>query len=145
MRVAYLCGSMHQLADLAPNTPPWAVSLPAQVAAVRALEHEGYYSSRYRETRGLREQLIAGLRRIGIEEIVPSAANFVMFHLGPRHPPAAAVLTESRKRNVYLRDVAPMGSEVGPRAVRIAVKDAESNQRTLATLEEVLRPGSNRG
>jgi histidinol-phosphate/aromatic aminotransferase/cobyric acid decarboxylase-like protein len=38
MRAAYLCGPMDQLAELIPLTPPWAVSLVAQVAAVRALE-----------------------------------------------------------------------------------------------------------
>jgi histidinol-phosphate/aromatic aminotransferase/cobyric acid decarboxylase-like protein len=60
MRVAYLCASLHQLSDLIPITPPWAVSLPGQVAAVKALGDSAYYQDRYRETRQLREQLIKG-------------------------------------------------------------------------------------
>ena len=36
-RVAYLCAGPQQLESLRPLNPPWAVSLPAQVAAVKAL------------------------------------------------------------------------------------------------------------
>jgi histidinol-phosphate/aromatic aminotransferase/cobyric acid decarboxylase-like protein len=138
LRVAYLCGSFRQLAGLVPITPPWAVSLPAQVAAVKALGDSAYYQERYRETRKLRHQLIDGLRAIGIHEIVGGQANFVMFHLGPDQPSAATVLSEARKRGVFLRDASPMGREVGMRALRLTVKDEETNQRVLSTLEDVL-------
>ena len=40
----------HQLESLRPLTPPWAVSLPAQIAAVKALEDPGYYAAKYEET-----------------------------------------------------------------------------------------------
>jgi histidinol-phosphate/aromatic aminotransferase/cobyric acid decarboxylase-like protein/GNAT superfamily N-acetyltransferase len=138
MRVAYLCGSLRQLSDLVPITPPWAVSLPAQVAAVKALGDSAYYQDRYQETRKLRQQLTEGLRGIGIHEIVPGQANFVMFHLEPDQPPAAAVLNEARRRGIFLRDVSSMGCEVGLRALRLTVKDEEANKRILATLESVL-------
>ena len=36
-RCAYLCASPHLLETLRSITPPWAVSLPGQVAAVAAL------------------------------------------------------------------------------------------------------------
>ena len=48
-RVAYLCAGQHQLESLRPLTPPWAVSLPAQIAAVKALEDPGLL---HREIRG---------------------------------------------------------------------------------------------
>src|SRR5207253_9009683 len=64
-RVAYLCAGAHQLEDLRAITPPWVVSLPAQVAAVRALEAPDYYAARYAETANLREQLAAGLALLG--------------------------------------------------------------------------------
>jgi histidinol-phosphate/aromatic aminotransferase/cobyric acid decarboxylase-like protein len=138
MRVAYLCGSVRQLSDLVPITPPWAVSLPAQVAAVKALGDTAYYRDRYRETRKLRQQLIEGLRGIGIHEIVAGQANFVMFHLEPDQPSATSVLSEARKQGVFLRDVSSMGCEVGLRALRLTVKDEETNKRILSTLESVL-------
>jgi histidinol-phosphate/aromatic aminotransferase/cobyric acid decarboxylase-like protein len=138
MRVAYLCGPLRQLSDLVPITPPWAVSLPAQVAAVKALGDSAYYQERYRETRKLRQQLTEGLRGIGIHEIVPGQANFVMFHLEPDQPPAAAVLSEARRRGIFLRDASSMGCEVGQRALRLTVKDEEANKRILATLESAV-------
>jgi histidinol-phosphate/aromatic aminotransferase/cobyric acid decarboxylase-like protein/GNAT superfamily N-acetyltransferase len=138
MRVAYLCGSIRQLSGLVPITPPWAVSLPAQVAAVKALGDSTYYQDRYRETRKLRQQLIEGLRGIGIREIVAGQANFVMFHLEPDQPSAATVLSEARRRGVFLRDASPMGCELGLRALRLTVKDEEANKRILATLERAL-------
>ncbi|MGC2029731.1 MAG: histidinol-phosphate transaminase [Steroidobacteraceae bacterium] len=138
MRAAYLCAAMHQLSELIPITPPWAVGLPAQVAAVRALQDDTYYKARYQETRGLRAQLIDGLRDVGIREIVPSTANFVMFHLEPTHPCAAAVVSETRKYGVFLRDVSCMGSEVGSHALRIAVKNSELNTLVVAALEKAL-------
>jgi histidinol-phosphate/aromatic aminotransferase/cobyric acid decarboxylase-like protein len=138
MRAAYLCGPMHQLADLIPWTPPWAVSLVAQVAAVRALEDPAYYAERYAETHFLRGKLIDGLRSFGIREIVPGRANFVMFHLEGEHPTVEALVKESRESGVYLRDVSSMGIHLGARALRIAVKDRKSNQMILETLEKVL-------
>lgn len=143
MRAAYLCGPMHQLSDLIPWTPPWAVSLVAQVAAVRALEDTAYYAERYAETDLLREKLIDGLRDFGIREIVPGRANFVMFHLEPEHPTVESLVKESRASGVYLRDVTSMGmhpggKHLGTGALRIAVKDMKSNQIILETLEKVL-------
>jgi histidinol-phosphate/aromatic aminotransferase/cobyric acid decarboxylase-like protein len=138
MRAAYLCGPMHQLSDLIPWTPPWAVSLVAQVAAVRALEDPAYYAERYAETGLLRETLIDGLRSFGIQEIVPGRANFLMFHLEPEHPTVEALVMESRESGVFLRDVSSMGTHLGAGALRIAVKDRKSNQILLETLEKVL-------
>lgn len=138
MRAAYLCGPMHQLADLIPWTPPWAVSLVAQVAAVRALEDATYYAERYAETHLLRAKLISGLRSLGIKEIIPGKANFVMAHLEEEHPTAAVLVKESRESGVFLRDVTSMGTNLGARALRIAVKDRKSNQIILGTLEKVL-------
>jgi histidinol-phosphate/aromatic aminotransferase/cobyric acid decarboxylase-like protein len=138
MRVAYLCAPMHQLSALIAITPPWAVSLPAQVAAVRALEDAAYYMERYRETHSLRAELMDGLASLGIKEIIPGVANFVMFHLEPDHPTAAAMVSECRKTGVFLRDVSSMGSELGTRALRIAVKQSELNAITVDALRTAL-------
>lgn len=58
MRVAYLCASQRQLFDLVSLTPPWVVGLPAQVAAVRALEDTAYYREQYRRTHLLRAEMM---------------------------------------------------------------------------------------
>jgi histidinol-phosphate/aromatic aminotransferase/cobyric acid decarboxylase-like protein len=140
MRAGYLCAAPHQLCDLVSRTPPWAVGLLAQVAAVRALEDRGYYEERYKETHLLRSEMREALRGMGIREIVPGAANFLMFHLDASQPTAAEVIERARQSGVFLRDVSKMGSSLGERVLRMAVKDADSNKRVLRTLDECVAP-----
>lgn len=136
MRVAYLCASPHQLEPLRVLTPPWSVSLPAQIAATHALQADDYYNMRYRQTHELREELVNGLKHIGMVEIVPGTANFIMFHLPSGSRTAACIVRDCRKSGLFLRDVSGMGSTVGAYAIRMAVKDAETNQRMLQILDE---------
>ena len=135
--MAYLCAGPHQLEELRAITPPWVVSLPAQVAAVRALQDPGYYAERYAETAVLREQLVSGLQTLGME-IIPGIANFVLCHLSCDRPEAAAVVKRCRERGVFLRDAGAMGSQLGPRALRIAVKDRATNRRIVEVLADAL-------
>ena len=138
-RAAYLCAAPAVISELRALTPPWAVSLPAQIAAVRALEDAPYYADKYRETHRLREKLVAGLRRIGIEEIVHGKANFIMFHLSSEHPEAQEVVLKCREQGVFLRDLASMGQNLGSRAIRIAVKDELSNLKVLSALKQAIK------
>jgi histidinol-phosphate/aromatic aminotransferase/cobyric acid decarboxylase-like protein len=125
-RVAYLCAGPHQLEELRALTPPWVVSLPAQVAAVYALQDPNYYAERYAETAVLREHLSSGI------------ANFVLCHLPANGPEAATVVNRCRQRNVFLRDAGAMGSQLGSRALRIAVKDRETNRRIVEVISDAL-------
>ena len=138
MRVAYLCASPHQLSDLASLTPPWVVGLPAQVAAVRALEDTAYYEEQYRKTHLLRAEAHEALRSIGIHEIVPGEANFLMFHLEESQPTAQQVIEVARQEGVFVRDVASMGGKLASHALRIAIKDSAGNKRVLQTLQRAL-------
>jgi histidinol-phosphate/aromatic aminotransferase/cobyric acid decarboxylase-like protein len=136
-RVAYLCASPHHLEELRAFTPPWVVSLPAQVAAVKALEDQGYYVSRWEETHRLREDLAVALRSFGWE-VVPGCANFLLSHLPEGGPPARDLVVKCREQGLFVRDAAAMGAELGDRAVRVAVKDAATNQRMIAILSRIM-------
>jgi histidinol-phosphate/aromatic aminotransferase/cobyric acid decarboxylase-like protein len=137
VRVAYLCAGPHQLEALRPLTPPWAVSLPAQVAAVKALQDPAYYAARYEDTHRLREQLLPMLRPLGLE-ITPSVTNFLLCHLPADGPAAAAVIMRCREHGLFLRDAGCMGSQMGGHALRVAVKDAAANQRLVEVLRKAL-------
>ncbi len=139
LRAGYLCGSPHQLEELRVLTPPWSVSLPAQIAATYALQSPDYYSMRYQETHELRRSLVNELIRLGITEIIPGIANFIMFHLPAKSPDAASVVQQCRAQGLFLRDAGGMGSAMGCHAMRIAVKDAATNQQMLSILGNVLQ------
>jgi histidinol-phosphate/aromatic aminotransferase/cobyric acid decarboxylase-like protein/N-acyl-L-homoserine lactone synthetase len=138
-RVGYLCAGPHQLESLRPLTPPWAVSLLAQVAAVHALADPNYYAAKYAETQLLRGQLVAGLEALKWE-VVPSVTNFILGHLPANGPDARTVIARCREHGLFLRNAATMGSNLGDRAVRIAVKDPETNRRMIKILGELSFP-----
>ena len=138
VRVAYLVGDHAELDKLRAFAPPWSVSLPAQVAAVAALESSEYYSARYAETAELREELAAELRRrVGLE-IVPAVANFLLCHIPEHLPTAAEIYWRCRERGVFLRDAGTISRSLGDRALRIAVKDKSQNEVIVNTLAKVL-------
>jgi len=138
LRVGYLCGSSSLLEPLRAITPPWSVGLPAQIAAVQALQSPDYYENCYTETHTLRTELVSGLQHLGITEIVPGVANFILFHLRDDHPNSATVIKRCREHRLFIRDAAEMGTGMGDRAIRIAVKDAETTRRMLQIIESAL-------
>jgi histidinol-phosphate/aromatic aminotransferase/cobyric acid decarboxylase-like protein len=138
MRAAYLCGPAEDIAQLRFLTPPWSVSLPAQIAAVRALANPDYYRARYRETDVLREELRELLSLQHGVRAVTGAANFLLCHLDDHAPPVPTILEACRHSGVYLRNVASMGRALGPRVFRTAVKDAVTNARIVGTIARVL-------
>ncbi len=138
-RAAYLCGPLPQIKALRRLTPPWSVSLPAQVAATYALKDIDYYRARYAETAGLREQLAADLRRVMPGLIVFAApANWLLCRLPTAGPDASTIAERCRKKNVFLRDASTISARLGRHTLRIAVKDAAQNRRIVSVLADVL-------
>lgn len=137
MRCAYLCGPAHLMDELQVICPPWAVSLPGQIAACEALRNISYYRERWTETHKLRDELAHGLRKLGWE-VVPGCANFLLCHLPADQPEASALIAACHKRKLFMRDVANMGQCFDKRTLRIAVKDATTNLAMLAILEMTL-------
>ncbi len=133
VRVGYLCAAPSAINALKPFSPPWAVGLMGQVAAVNALEDRAYYREQWAVTRGLREALGGGLARLGWD-VVPGVANFLLCHLPEDGPSAATVVARAREHGVFVRDVGSMGRSLGSHAIRIAVKDGPSNARVIRAI-----------
>ncbi|MEE9129459.1 MAG: aminotransferase class I/II-fold pyridoxal phosphate-dependent enzyme [Phycisphaerales bacterium] len=138
LRAAYLCGPGRLIDELRPLTPPWAVSLPGQVAAVEALRGAPYYADRYEQTHRLRAELGRALTVECDLGVVDGVANFLLCHLCENGPTAAQVCAACRERDVFIRDVANLGCSLGSHAIRIAVKDSATNQRIVSILSTVL-------
>lgn len=133
-RAAYLCGPGGAISSLRAFTPPWTVSLPAQVAAVRALADADYYRARWRETRTLRDQLAKELQSIPGLNVLEGVANFLLVELPVQAPPVSEVLRRCAAHGLHLRDVSSMGAQLVPGTVRVAVKDAPTNRRIAQIL-----------
>ena len=133
-RCAYLCAGPHLLEKLRSITPPWAVSLTGQVAAVAALREPDYYAERYRQTHELRTRLCDDLASLGLD-VMPSTANFLLCHLPKDGPSAADVVARCRQERLFIRDTATMGL---PNAIRIAVKDASTVARMIEIVSGAL-------
>jgi histidinol-phosphate/aromatic aminotransferase/cobyric acid decarboxylase-like protein len=135
LRAAYLCAPQAIAAKLRAITPPWAVSLPAQVAAVNALLDSKYYAARYAQTHRLRGELMHGLSELGFE-VTPAVANFLLCELPRNTISVAELVRRCREQKLFLRDVSNMGVQAN--AVRIAVKDDVANAQMLRVIREVL-------
>jgi histidinol-phosphate/aromatic aminotransferase/cobyric acid decarboxylase-like protein len=148
VRAAYLCGPAALIDELRPCCPPWSVSLPGQMAACEALKAQDYYRARWEETHELREDLRGNLLRLGWD-VVPGCANFLLCHLpseaseASEAPDAATLIRGLRKRGLFVRDVAGMGTCFNGRALRIAVKDRQTNRAMIeiivTTLAEIAK------
>lgn len=138
VRAAYLCSAKHQLDTLRLLTPPWAVSLPGQIAAITALQDRDYYQQRYEETHQLREEFIQALNPIKAMTILPSVANFILCHLNDELPDASTVVRKCRTQGLYIRDVSNMSQCFNSNMIRIAIKDRETNQSMVTILNQVL-------
>ena len=130
-RAAYLCGPASVMEELRAINPPWAVSLLAQVAAIAALQDPDYYAARHAETHQRRTELAETLAETTGWEVLPGVANFLLCHLPEDGPDAATIVKLSRARGLFLRDAGAMGRSLGKHTLRIAVKDAETNERML--------------
>lgn len=131
LRIAYLCAAPRMIDELRVITPPWAVSLPGQVAAVTALADPNYYTGRYKETHELRAELVKSLRKFTSWEIIPGVANFVLCHLPADGPDARSVCERCRAHGLFLRDASTMTHRPEMHALRLAVKDAVTNRRMV--------------
>ncbi|MEP7251610.1 MAG: aminotransferase class I/II-fold pyridoxal phosphate-dependent enzyme [Ginsengibacter sp.] len=137
VRVGYLCCSPHFIETLKSVTPPWAVSLPAQAAAIAALKDPEYYKEKYEKTHALRNNLKQRLCSIGITEIVDGVANFLLFYLPKEFGDVGEFLNCCKQDNLFIRNVSNMGESLGKDAIRIAVKDEVTNNRMINIMENV--------
>jgi len=138
IRSAYLSCSPHFIETLKSLTPPWAISLPAQAAAIAALKDENYYTTKYSETYQLRKKLKEDLISIGILEIIEGVANFLLFYL-PASYSSELFLRFCQDENLFLRDVGNMGKSLGANAIRIAIKDGETNNKMIQIMKKAMK------
>ncbi|MCF8217233.1 MAG: aminotransferase class I/II-fold pyridoxal phosphate-dependent enzyme [Chlorobium sp.] len=138
LRSAYLCSNSALIRDVARVTPPWILSLPAQIGTVFALRNSDYYALRWKETNELREGLKALLSQINIK-VISGTANFLLCKLVGTDMTAKTFIAKCQEKSLFLRDVSSMGSRFDPYTFRISVKDISTNKRMAVIMSEVLQ------
>jgi histidinol-phosphate/aromatic aminotransferase/cobyric acid decarboxylase-like protein len=135
LRVAYLAARKSIVSQIACHIPPWAVSLPAQVAAVEALRDPEYYQARYRETHKLRAEACDFLNGISELQLFDSCANFYMVKI---EQSASLVQSQLEEHGVFVRHCDSMGIRFRDDFLRIAVKTREQNLRIATAFRSAL-------
>lgn len=120
-----------ELADLLNRVrQPFNLNNLALVAARAALDDHLFVAESYQLNRRGMEQIVAGLKRLGLEHI-PSHGNFVTFAVGD----GAAVNQKLLKQGVIVR---PIGGYGLPNHLRVTIGLETENARFLAALEQSL-------
>lgn len=128
LRVGYALASA-EIADLMNRVrQPFNVNNLAIAAAVAALDDHLFVAESYELNRRGMEQLVAGLKRLGLEYI-PSHGNFVTFKAGD----GATVNQKLLKQGVIVR---PVGGYGLPEWLRVTIGTELENARFLEALEK---------
>ncbi|WP_126445317.1 histidinol-phosphate transaminase [Sulfuricystis multivorans] len=130
LRVGFAVASA-EIADLMNRVrQPFNVNNLAIAAAAAALDDHLFVAESYQLNRRGMEQIVAGLKRLGLEHI-PSHGNFVTFAV----PDGAAVNQKLLKQGVIVR---PIGGYGLPNHLRVTIGLESENLRFLEALEKSL-------
>ena len=105
--------------------------MPAQAAALAALEDDAYLETVVAAVALERQRLSDSLRKLGLE-VFPSAANFVSAKLPIL---AATVVEQLRRRRILIRD---WRDPEHLHEIRITVGLAEDTDAVIAALRDIL-------
>lgn len=130
LRVGYAMASAEIIDLMNRVRQPFNVNNLALAAAIGALDDHVFLAESYEHNRRGIEQILAGLKRLGLEHI-PAHGNFVTFKVGD----AAAVNRRMLKQGVIVR---PVGNYEMPQHLRVTVGLENENIRFLAALETAM-------
>jgi len=133
LRAGMLAGNADLLKSVRKVTSPYNVNGVALDSLATAIDDEAYLAWYVEQVHAGRERMMAGLEKLGVEYF-PSAANFVLMKIGPKHKELVAAM---RKHGVLLRDRSTDPGCEGYVRITIGVEDHVT--RGLAALRESLK------
>lgn len=135
LRIGYAVTDQETAGRISAGQTPWAVTIPAQQAAMAALTDWRYIKKSRKLIERERERLLGELRLLPGVEPFPGFANFILIKL-------AEIDSHSLTRALGLRGVLIRDCSTFPgldnRYVRIAVKTRRQNEKLLRSLREFL-------
>jgi threonine-phosphate decarboxylase len=137
LRVGYAVSDESTIAALRSGQEPWPVSIPAEHAAIAALNDWGHIKKTRRLIETERERLLSALRILPGVEAFPSAASFILFKLTSFD--AHTLIDRLGERGLLVRDCSSYPG-LDNRFIRIAVRTRWQNLRLIRALRELLIP-----
>jgi len=135
LRVGYAVSGEDNAALLRGHAEPWAVNIPAERAAIAALNDWGHIKKTRKVIENERERLLSELRLLPGVEPFPAFANFIFIKLASID---GTTLTEKLGlQGILVRDCSSFPG-VGSRYVRIAVRTRRENNRLVRALRDIL-------
>ena len=137
LRIGYGAASLEIADAMARLRQPFNVNLPAQVAAVAALEDDAHVEASRALVRASKARWSTAFERLGLDA-VPTHANFVLVKTG-----AGAMVTDAMLRLGVI--VRPMDAYGFREHIRITFGTEAEDARAIAALEKVLAERTGRG
>jgi len=137
LRIGYAVSDEETIAALRDGQEPWSVSIPAEHAAIAALNDWGHIKRTRRLIEKERERLLSALRILPGVEAFPSAANFILFKLTAFDAPT--LIDRLGERGLLVRGCSSFPG-LDNRYIRIAVRTRWNNIRLIKALRELLIP-----
>jgi histidinol-phosphate aminotransferase len=134
LRIGYGIAGAELIEQLVKVRQPFSVNLLAQMAAEAALADEEHAEKTASLNETGKRYLYAELSRLGLT-FVPSEANFILVHCGPRAP---QVLEGLLQQGIVVRGMAGYGLE---EYIRVSIGLPEESKRFIKALE-LWRKGS---
>jgi len=132
LRVGYLAGPAREIALLAAERQPWALSTLALFVAKACLEDTLYQQQTLSEIPRLRAQLTHGLEQLSLT-VFPSAVNYLLFRTPQLWPDAENLCERLREKGILIRNCANFQS-LDNRYLRVAVRSTDENRQLLDAL-----------
>jgi threonine-phosphate decarboxylase len=135
LRIGYAVSDEATIAALRAGQEPWTVSIPAEHAAIAALNDWRHIKKTRSMIEKERDRLLSDLRLLPGVEPFPSAANFIFIKVGSFDAPL--LVQKLGIRGLLVRDCSSFpGLDSG--FVRISVRTRWDNRRLIKALRELL-------
>ncbi len=137
LRIGYLVAHPQLVEIFEKVKPPWTISIPAEQAALAALEDREHVQRGRRivfKEKPKLQKLLASKCRL---RPYPSDANFILVKIQREDLSSTALKQRLLQRNILIRDCSSF-QNLGTNHIRIAVKTRSLNNMLLKALMEVL-------
>ncbi|MCM8794728.1 MAG: histidinol-phosphate transaminase [Candidatus Omnitrophica bacterium] len=131
IRVGYGMAPENLIQPMQKVREPFNVNSLAQAAALAALDDREHLEATRSLLREQKPLLYAAMEKAGMSP-VPSAANFILFHAGPRAPEIAQALL---KKGIIVREMKAWGLT---EYIRVTVGLPEENQAFIRALKDLI-------